>query len=551
MFALLPVVCAQAQAQAQTQTPAVPADQWHYRIANGDTLIDIAANYLIKPEDWPQLQRLNQIADPRRLVPGSFVHIPVAWVQQQAAVAEVVFVQGAVTLTRAQATEPQVLTSGTTVKAGDTLSTGPQASVTLRFADSSRLLLTPNSTATVVHLLTMGRTANVPSVRMTLQDGSTEIRVAPNPSTKRSFEVQTPVVNLGVRGTDFRARVDAQQQHQTWLEVLEGQVGANKSQGSGDTEKSVQNGQGLVAQANQPLKPPAALLQAPNLSNLATQLDRVPLRFAWPTVAGASAYRAQIFQQQQPDQLLLDERFTQAAAKWTDLPDGHYVLRVRGQDANGLDGRSTQHSFVLKARPEPPFTQLPSADATVAGEAVQLSWTQAANAQRYRVQVAPAQDGFGSSSLIDQPDVTQTSHTLRLAPGVYQWRIASLSPSGDQGPFGDPSAFTLRTLPATPDMQAPQANETGIVFRWPTPQEGQKVRYQVAKEASFSTLLVDTTTDQAQGTLAKPGAGRYFIRAKTIDPDGFEGAFGAVQQVQIKRSSWWMLLPPVVLGLFL
>lgn len=52
---------------------------------------------------------------------------------------------------------------------------------------------------------------------------------------------------------------------------------------------------------------------------------------------------------------MLDGTFETPTAKWADLPDGRYLLRVRGTDRTGLEGLNADRAFVLKARPEPPF----------------------------------------------------------------------------------------------------------------------------------------------------------------------------------------------------
>jgi hypothetical protein len=383
-------------------------------------------------------------------------------------------------------------------------------------------------------------------VRLQLQEGSTELRVAPTPSAKRSFEVTTPAVNLGVRGTDFRARVDASGR-QSWLEVLEGRVVAQ----AGKNAALVSGGQGLVAQENQPLKPPAALLPAPQLSPTNARIERVPLRLNWQPTPGAQSYRAQVFAPDQPDSLLLDGRFAQPVAKWADLPDGRYTLRVRALGESDLEGRNAEQSFVLKARPEPPFTTAPPQAGNVYGEAAHLAWASAGAAEQYRVQVARADDRDFKSSVLDVQDIKPSQYAAKLEPGSYRWRVASVAKDQDQGPFGDALTFTLKPMPSSPQMSQPEASKEAIVLRWSAPQAGQKVRYQISKRADFSKLLVDAVTEEAQGQLKKPGAGTHYIRAKTIDADGFEGHFGAVQQVSIERSTWWMLLPAVAAMLVL
>ena len=89
------------------------------------------------------------------------------------------------------------------------------------------------------------------------------------------------------------------------------------------------------------------------------------------------------------------------------------------------------------------------------------------------------------------------------------------------------------------------------MFRWQAPAPGQKVRFQVATDSGFGHLVLDETTDAAQTVLKDPAPGTYYLRARTIEADGFEGPFGAAQQVEVPRSPWWWLVPGGLLLLLL
>ena len=62
----------------------------------GDTLIGISERYLVQPARWAELARLNSVAQPRRLQPGSQLLIPLAWIRWDQLPVEVVHVQGTV-----------------------------------------------------------------------------------------------------------------------------------------------------------------------------------------------------------------------------------------------------------------------------------------------------------------------------------------------------------------------------------------------------------------------------------------------------------------------
>lgn len=527
--------------------PAVdPGPTWAYRVQPGDTLIGVAQRHLVRPADWLALQRLNQVRQPRRLAIGRELRIPLAWMPQVATVAEVVFVHGQVVL-RGPGDGPsseRPLAIGERLKASDLIRTAADSSATLRFADGSRLLVAAGSQIRIEQLLSVGRPA-LPAVRLNLQRGHTEAQVAPAPPGRR-FEVDTPALNLGVRGTDFRIQVDAQAA-QTRLEVLSGRVETQ----AGQARVAVDAGMGSVAQSGQPPGAPRPLTAAPALPALPGRLERLPLQFNWSAMAGAQGYRAQVLQGPLKDQLLLDGRFAQPLARWADLPDGHYTLRVRGIDAQGLEGRDAELAFTLKARPEPPLVSTPAQGAKVYGETARFAWARVAAATRYRLQVSGGAD-FAEAAY-DNAQLLAPQAELPLPPGAYFWRVASIATTADgqadPGPFGDAQAFTQRAEPPSPAMQSPQVGAQGLELRWQQPAPGQRVRFQVARDEAFLQIVQDQTTEQPSVVIREPAPGLYFVRVRTIDADGFEGRFGAAQQVEVPPDRpWWLLLP---LGLLL
>ncbi|MET0349154.1 MAG: FecR domain-containing protein, partial [Rhizobacter sp.] len=384
-----------------------------------------------------------------------------------------------------------------------------------------------------------GRPA-VPDISVQLIEGTSELRVPPTSAPTRRFEVRTPAVNLGVRGTEFRAGVEAAGARSR-LEVLEGRVAADAEKGS----VSVPAGRGIVATPGEPVAAPRALPAAPDLAGLPPRLERLPLRLGWPAVPGAVAYRAQVFAANAPDQLLLDATPAAPEARWADLPDGRYVLRVRARDASGLEGHDAGRPFELKARPDAPFTLAPAPDAKAYGDAASLTWARVEVAERYHVQVAG--DGGFASPLFDRDDVSSPAATVPLPPGLYQWRVASIAAGRDHGPFGDPVRFEQRAVPASPALEPPQVSPDGLQVRWGQLQPGQTVHFQVAEDAAFTRLVAEQRTTEQPVVVATPAPGAYYLRARTIDADGFEGPFGGAQRVDVPRSNWWLLMPAVML----
>jgi hypothetical protein len=508
-----------------------------YRVQLGDTLFAL----LRDGADWQSVQRANNIADPKRLQPGSLLRIPAHLLREQPAVAEVVHAYGNVTVTRASTETALPLASGENLAAGDVVRTGAQSSATLRFADGARLLVRPDSELKIERL-TQSRAGASTTLRLERGSADSVVPPAKGASTPSRYEMRTPQANLGVRGTEFRTTADGSAMR---LEVLEGKVGARMAARKSAAESSVGAGFGMVGAVGG-MSAAKALPEAPTLAGLPERVERMPLRLSWQSAANTRV-RAQVFALDEPPRLLLDGVFDAAPARWSeDIADGRYELRVRAIDADGLEGRDTRAAFVLKARPEPPFIAAPTAGGRTVDESVRLAWTRNASAARVRLQVADTPDF--AQPRVDRNDLEATEARVALPLGTHHWRVASILASGDQGPFSDAQSFTRIEPPAAPPPAEPQKQADGLLLRWPASgPAGTRWQVQLARDAGFAQMVRDETLAEPQLLLRDPPSGSYFLRVKTIDADGFAGPFGQTQQIDVPSSPWWWLLVPAVL----
>lgn len=514
---------------------------WGYTVQPGDTLIGVSKNYLANPKDWQKVKAANKIKNDRRIPPGSQMHIPVELLKREPLQAEVIRVLGNAEAIPAQGGAPFALEAGRTLNMGDQIRTGEGSNLTLRFADGSRLMMLEKSHLILENMTVYGKSGMI-NTRSRLNGGQVETQATPLKGPAARYEVITPTIAVGVRGTNFRISV-AEDAKVSRSEVLEGKVAAEAA----GIQLFVPAGFGTKAEAGKAPIPPKALLQGPDLSGVPTLLQRVPLRFKWTALEGAAAYRAQVFADAAFQNLLLDGTFQGGDAKWADLPDGNYMLRVRAIDTLGLEGMNADKAFKLKARPEAPFVSAPANKGKLYGEKAGFQWTRSAQAESYHLQIAS--DAAFTKLAADITDVKDVQYTASLAPGEYYWRIASRIP-GDEGPFSDTQFFTLKTIPAAPVVSAPKISDTQMEFQWPTGEEGQKYQFQLARDKDFKNIHADQTLSEPHITLPKLGAGDYFMRVKAIDPDGFAGPFGATQQVQVPRNiPWWLIIPVLLFPL--
>lgn len=528
---LLALLCAASAGAAEPADAALALT-----LRPGDTLIGIGEQYLEPTHGWRDLQRLNRIADPRRLRPGTSLRIPLDWMRWSALPVEVVFVQGSVTGSRGP------LAAGMVLQQGDSFDTGAGGSLTLRFADGALAVFAPQTRATL-GLVRETPFGGVRATRIDLEQGGVETTVTPLRAPASRFDIRTPRVVTAVRGTRFRVAQDAQASRH---EVLEGRVAAQGAASSAPVE--IAQGAGLRAQDGQ-LGSVVRLLPAPDLSAIPTRIERTSQLLQVPAMAGAAAWRWQVARDGAFVQRVQEARTTAPAWLLTDLPDGSYQLRVRAADAQTLEGVDAQVAFVLQARPEAPLRLGPPDKASViAGTA--LAWADRSGSPAYRLQVA--RDPQFADKVFDQGGIRATRQVMDppLAPGVYYWRLATERPDASLGPWGDPASFTVLEPSA---MAPPQLGDSGLQLDWSGP-AGFSHQVQVSRTADFAQAEFDQVVPGSSLNLPKPTPGTYHIRTRLVLPDGSRGPWSAVQTFELAPppappSRPWLLLIPLLLPL--
>lgn len=505
---------------------SVQAQEWVYRVRPGDTLWDVTGAYLKPSVPWQRLQEHNRIANPYQLPPGSTLRIPLQWLDRQPANARVIALQGSAT-TRSPAGREAPVTTGMSLATGARLKTSPDASLSLQFADGSRLLLLGDSELLLDRLTRFGR-SGMADTRLRLQRGriGNDVRRLRGPAA--NFIVDTPTASSAVRGTQFR--VEAGDAH-SQTEVLEGRVAVSAPRQRGAL---LRPGFGAVVAQGQSAVAPARLLPAPDLSGLAPLSQSARPELAWPALDGAHQYRIQVSAQRAFDSLRVDAESDAPRYTLPALEAGRYFVRVRGIAANGLEGRDAVAELRIDDQPAPPYTITPAAGDVVRTPEVALGWTQAPGAAAYDYEVATAAAQSVAQARVDG----ETTARLQppLPPGEYRWRIRSVDGNGKAGPFGDPVAFTVRPLAEVTEIDgsAATAGDTRqVTFRWPAGQPGQRYRFQMSRTADFRAPQVDQVVDEAQVTLPRLRSGTWYLRAQTIDVDGFEGPFPAPQVIDV------------------
>lgn len=493
-----------------------------YTTQRGDTLIGLGSRLLADASRWPEVAQANRLRNPNRIATGTVLLIPLRLMRSTPASATVLSVIGRVESGGAGNTAASALKVGQTLAEGTPVDTGADGHVSIRLVDGTLLRLRPDSRLQLRESREL-RDAGAVRSGARLSRGRIEIEAAPAKPGRAGFNIDTPHGVLGVRGTEFRVAVDEAAGF-TRGEVLGGVVAFSGTNVSNAAATAVSGGFGsLIGPAG--VTAPARLLPAPQTAALPKLQERLLMRFPLAAIEGAARYRGQVSRNEQFDLVVADLTSSTPELRFADLPDGDYVLRVRAVDAQGLEGRDADHRFRLKARPEAPLPSAPQPRAVGFGSRIDFGWAANAEAQRYRLQLAATPDF--KAVLRDVADLRELATPIEgLQTGTYHWRIASVRADGDQGPWSEPRSFELRPLPPTP--KPPAVSDQGVSFAWEG-LPGQTFEFEVARDLAFTQPVLQRKLDKPGIDLPLPGTGRFYVRLRATDPDGFVGPYTTPQ----------------------
>lgn len=514
-----------AFAPAQAGPAGADGEYFLHEVEPGDTLFWVAQRYTGRADVWRELKTLNRVADPYRLPVGTHVRIPLARIPVTVASARVVSVVGQADANGA------ALRPGMRVDEAAWLQTGADGLVTFELPDGSRVAMPPNTRLQVKRLRVFAGTGLGDTV-MQVDHGGIESRVAPGGTGVGRFEVRTPMMVTGVRGT--RYAVDAGQpgepgQRANRSAVLEGTVAVRSRR----ARRTVEAGHGVAVGAGGDAVV-HTLLAPPTLSAVPTEpIYASHAEVGWQPVKGAIGYQVRVTRDAERTEAVFAGTVAPAAAALTGLPDGPVYLEVRAIDRNRIPGNAAIAPLTVRLNPPAPYTVEPAPQSTVHGTVAELQWAALDSAVAYRFEIA-SDEKFGT--LAAQGSTREASARQTLAPGNWWWRVRSVDAKGQAGPWSAPVAF--RILPPPPGVTVVEDNGGALRLRWGTADQSEAFaplayRVQLAEDPGFARPLQDQRIESDNAALPRPPAGVYYVRVARIERDGSESPFSAPQRIEI------------------
>lgn len=503
----------------------VPAQEFRYEVRPGDSLWDIGSRYLRNLEDLPALSRLNGVTDPRRVLPGTSLRIPVALMREVMVAGTAFAVTGEVLRRTPHATAASPLRAGQRFGERDVLQAGMGGAATLLLPDGSKIRMVEGAELEILRMRRFADTLLFDS-RLRLTRGRVETEVRPLGAGGR-FEILTPAAVTSVRGTDYRVRAA---EAAAVTEVVEGQVGFGNA--AGTTE--VPGGFGARVEAGRPPAAPRPLLAGPDLGALPAVLGVTPVTLVFPAVPGAASYRVQTAADPAFSRPMFDGVVAMPELTLPHVPDGDLHLRVRAIDPDGIEGLETRRSLRVAAPPERAELLGPPSRHLAGPGPIRFTWNRSSGGTRSRLEFALDRS---FAAILDAHEAEGTE--LRVDPPFGEdrrlfWRVIAVGRETEAAPS---EARSIRRAPP------PAALPPELVV----PPDAVPTWRPIPGVSTYRVQVIPADRPEAtpvfEGELAQPALdrhtlrpGRYLIRVQGVDADGARGPWGEFASLAIQEA---------------
>ena len=521
---------------------SLSAQDWIYTVTKGDNLWEFSEKHLDTVMRFDQLRKINNIQNPKKMPPGSKIRVPLKWVRSNPVPAEIIDIHGSVELFRADGKNQKVTQTGVLIRLGDRIKTSSESTAAIKFADDTIMTLHADSLIRFDHLSAHGTTGMVDS-RLHLIDGRIDTRVTPAVGPGSRFEIHTPSAISAVRGTEYRTAV-SEKENASSIEVLHGKVavkGAKK-------QRLINAGFGTkVAKGQAPIAP-RKLLKAPILADMPERIRTIGWTLSWEKLKGATQYRVEVSDQDSFNTIIWQKKTEYAKVGLPDLVDGQYFVRVRGIDELGLEGTQKTTPFIMDTRPQPPVQLKPTPAQVFRATAPELQWSDSAEADRYHLEIA-IDENF-TQLIVDQKDLKSTKFDSSKWSDtqIYYWRLTSITAEGEFGPVGEPRSYEIKPLPEKVSAEMNMADDGTLVASWRAGTPGLSYQVQMADDPGFNEIILDKTISEPKLSFEPVSGQVRYLRVRGIEPDGYQGPWGAVQKIDPlpDDTRWWIPILGVI-----
>lgn len=256
------------------------------------------------------------------------------------------------------------------------------------------------------------------------------------------------------------------------------------------------------------------------------------LTLQWKGGSPGQTYQLQLARNRDFSPLLKEETLTEPKIEMQRPAGGAIFMRVKAIDSDGYEGPFGSPQEIQVA-PNYPMIKL-KADSSK----TKFSWPSGLDGQKLQLQFA--RTARFEPTLLDTTTDTTEAEIQRPAGSEFFVRTRRIDSDGYAEEFSKPQRVTLNEPFVA--LEPPKLEKGKLTFNWSAPLPNQKFHFQVARDGSFNSIIHDVTQAEHQLGVKIPGAGRYYVRIAVIDQDGFVAPYGPVQQFDVPRNYWPLLL---------
>ena len=412
---------------------------WKYEVKKGDTLWDIADEYMIDVFYYKRLQKINKIKNPYLLQPGRTITAPVNWLGSLPGKANLISKFGHVVVIKNNVKKISP-TLGYQIEVKDKFITGQDSTATIEFSDGSILSVYPGTNLEFNALL-QSHDGSVVKARMVVSQGRVDIDISDEKVKGRRLEIESPSAVTAVRGTVFRVGVDSESKD-TVTEVVSGKVDITNTQSN--QKISVGSGLGSKTGSDSQSIPPIALLAKPLLGKSKNTDDQLG-SLTWKKIDSARYYRVRVATDEDFINTIYNKiTVHNRADDIYFLQNGTHYVSVRAADKNDIEGFDSITTITVNAYPLPPLIVTPLIYSISQRRTPTFGW-QILDGQVRELQFQLAQDKQFESILVDEIFKPTNRYKLKekLEKGRYFWRIASIDETG-RGGYSNPAVLNVK-----------------------------------------------------------------------------------------------------------
>ncbi|MBI3186373.1 MAG: FecR domain-containing protein [Gammaproteobacteria bacterium] len=176
-----------------------------------------------------------------------------------------------------------------------------------------------------------------------------------------------------------------------------------------------------------------------------------------------------------------------------------------------------------------------------------FSWPKLEGAEKYRIQIAPAQN---PDSLVFEDLAMSSEYSLAtLNDGKYILRVRGIDKVGLEGFNGEHKLEIDTNFPVIKLIQ-PEKNieltDAPYTFEWKREKNVVQYHLQISKNEKFTNLVIDRMEKSHSVTIQEPlDSGEYYWRIAAVDDQGNKGSYSEAGQFTVPGRGYkflWLLL---------